>query len=484
MTMFEASLTDVTELAADALIVGVAKDNSIAPHGQLSQALLDALAAPAEALDAAGKLGHVVTLPGSALGSAAAFKRVVLVGVGDASEEDLRFAAGAAARAIGKKAERVIIALPATSERELSAAAEGAALGAYKFASYKSANGDDNGPTTWIVAGAPDAAIERAQIVATAVAGVRDLVNTPPLDLYPAELAARAKALAEEVGCEVTVWEPEQLAAEGYGGILAVGQGSSRLPRMVRIAWKPDGATQTVALVGKGITFDTGGISLKPAKSMETMKSDMAGAAVVLHVAVAAAKAKLPIGVTAWLCIAENMPSATAQRPSDIIRTFNGKTVEVLNTDAEGRLVLADGLARAAQEEPDLMLDVATLTGAQGMALGVRTSGVMGNDEPRAEVIAAAEAAGETMWPMPMPEHLRESIKSKLADLQNIGDINGGGMLSAAMFLEEFVGDVPWAHLDIARPAFNEGAPYGYTVAGGTGHSVRTLIELLERRAR
>src|SRR5690606_34783077 len=211
-----------------------------------------------------------------------------------------------------------------------------------------------------------------------------------------------------------------------------------------------------------------------------TMKSDMAGAAAVMHVVLAAARANLPIAVTGWLCLAENMPSGTAQRPSDVIRTYNGTTVEVLNTDAEGRLVLADGLARALEENPAVIIDVATLTGAQGMALGTQTSGVMGTEDARAEVIEAADAAGEPMWPMPLPAHLREPLTSKIADLQNMGDPNGGGMLTAGVFLKEFVGDSPWAHLDIARPAFNEGGPYGYIAPGGTGVSVRTLFELLE----
>ncbi len=280
----------------------------------------------------------------------------------------------------------------------------------------------------------------------------------------------------------VSVWDPQRLADEGFGGILSVGMGSSRLPRLVRVAYAPDGAKRKVALVGKGITFDTGGISLKPNDGMQTMKSDMAGAAAVLHTVIAAARLELPVAVTGWLCLAENMPSATAQRPSDVIRIYGGTSVEVLNTDAEGRLVLADGLVRAREEEPDVMLDVATLTGAQGLALGVRTCGVMGTADVRAAVVAAADSVSEAMWPMPLPEHLHESIESKVADLRNIGD-RQGGMLSAGMFLREFVGTTPWAHLDIARPSFNEGSPYGYTTSGGTGVAVRTLVQFLENQA-
>lgn len=488
MTTIEASPASVTEQAADALILGVGADDALVAHPLVPQALLDAVAPAAKGLDASGKLGKTVVVPGALLSSdlfdGDGYRRVVLVGIGKGDHEALRQAAGAAARAAGSKPQRVVVALPFANDREASAIAEGAALGAYAFTDYKSSDEDaERAETAWVVPGASDAAIERAKTIAAAVAGVRDLVNTPPLDLYPAALAAVAQDLGSQVGCDVRVWEPEQLAQEGFGGILAVGMGSSRLPRLVRIAWTPEGADQTVAIVGKGITFDTGGISLKPSKSMETMKSDMAGAASVLHTVVAAARAQLPVNVVGWLCIAENMPSGTAQRPSDVIRIYNGTTVEVLNTDAEGRLVLADGLARAAEEEPDLLLDIATLTGAQGLALGTRTSAVMGHDEPRAEVVAAADAAGELMWPMPMPEHLYEGIKSKVADIQNMGDPSGGGMLTAAIFLEKFVGDRPWAHLDIARPAFNEGGAWGYTVPGGTGHGVRTLFEVLERRA-
>ncbi|MBC7297475.1 MAG: leucyl aminopeptidase, partial [Demequina sp.] len=222
----------------------------------------------------------------------------------------------------------------------------------------------------------------------------------------------------------------------------------------------------------------------KPPKSMETMKSDMSGAAAVLHTVLAAARAKLPIAVTGWLCLAENMPSGTAQRPSDVIRMYGGKTVEVLNTDAEGRLVLADGLARALEENPDVVIDVATLTGAQGVALGKRTSGVMGSADLQAEIVSAADAVDEDMWPMPLRDYLLEMVESKVADLKNVGDSGGAaGMLTAGMFLKQFVGDATWVHLDIARPAFNEDGAYGYTVPGATGSAVRTLFEFLERRA-
>ncbi|WP_084130573.1 leucyl aminopeptidase [Demequina sp. NBRC 110055] len=478
MTSMNATSTAVSTLAADALILGY--DGEITAHDLLDDSVRASLGEAAASLEASKKLGSTTVLPGTSVEA----KRVVIVGIGDGSEGNLREAAGAAARAIGTRPATVVVALPATTDGEYAAIAEGAVLGAYTFNAYKS---DDelagyHGPD-WLIAGASDAAIDRARIIAGAVAGARDLVNTPPLDMFPAAVADVAQQYGESHGITVEVWEPQRLAEEGFGGLLAVGMGSSRLPRLVKVEWAPEAAAQHVAIIGKGITFDTGGISLKPSKSMETMKSDMSGSAAVLHTVIAAAQAKLPVKVTGWLCLAENMPSGTAQRPSDVIRIYGGKTVEVLNTDAEGRLVMADGLARAVEDNPDVVLDIATLTGAQGVALGTRTSGVMGDDAIRTEIVDAAGEANELFWPMPLPDHLRESVKSKIADLQNIGDPQGGGMLSAGAFLQEFVGETPWAHLDVARPAFNEGAPWGYTPAGATGAGVRTLFRFLEKRA-
>lgn len=482
MTTISTTTESLSTLTCDALILGVNADGTVAAHPQLPADVQESLSQTAALLEASGKLGTVTVLPG--VGTAA--RRVVLVGLGKASDGDLRFAAGAAARSCGKRPGTVVLGIPTQSDRAVSAVAEGALLGSYVFTDYKSdADSDDEEYfTDWLVAGGSESAVERAKVIAGAVAATRDLVNTPPLDLFPASFAEIAQGFGSQLGCDVKVWEPQQLADEGFGGLLAVGMGSSRLPRLVRIAWSPEGATQTVALVGKGITFDTGGISLKPPKSMETMKSDMSGSAAVLHTVLAAARAKLPIAVTGWLCLAENMPSGTAQRPSDVIRIYGGKTVEVLNTDAEGRLVLADGLVRALEDKPDVVIDVATLTGAQGVALGKRTSGVMGSEDLRAELVAAADAIDEDMWPMPLRDYLLEMVESKVADLKNIGDTGGAaGMLTAGMFLKQFVGDATWAHVDIARPAFNEGSPFGYTVHGGTGAAVRTLFEFLERRA-
>ncbi len=477
MTSLHALTTDPAATGADALIVGIGQDATVVAHPLLGADWVAQIGVAVAALEPSGKVGAVTVVPGPA----SLPRRVVAVGIGDGSANDARIAAGVASRACGKRPASVAIALPDDGLGG-AAVAEGAVLGAYEFSEYKSTYEPWDG-TAWHVAGASEAAIAHASIVAAAVAGTRDLVNTPPLDMFPAALADAAAQLATQVGVDAQVWEAQQLADEGFGGLLAVGMGSARLPRLVRLAWNPSGASETVALVGKGITFDTGGISLKPPKSMETMKSDMSGAAAVLHTVIAAARAELPIAVTGWLCIAENMPSGTAQRPSDVIRIYNGTTVEVMNTDAEGRLVLADGLSRAVEEAPVVVIDVATLTGAQGAALGTRTSGVMGSADVRADIIAAADEVGEAMWPMPLPGHLRESIDSKVADIKNTGDPQGGGMLSAGLFLKEFVGDTPWAHLDIARPAFNDGGAYGFTAPGATGAAVRTLVRYLERRA-
>ncbi|WP_061962263.1 leucyl aminopeptidase [Demequina flava] len=477
MTSLNATSDTVSSIDADALILGF--DGDVVSHAQLPDDVRASIATTAQALEPKAKVGATVVLPGTDI----AATRIVLVGIGDGSEGDLREAAGAAARAVGTRPSSVIVALPATDDAKAAAVGEGVILGSYTFNEYKS---DDALASyegaAWQVAGASGAAIERARIIAAAVAGTRDLVNTPPLDMFPAAVAEIAQSYGEQLGVDVDVYEPQRLADEGFGGILAVGMGSSRLPRLVKVEWAPEDAKSHVALVGKGITFDTGGISLKPPKGMETMKSDMSGASAVLHIVLAAAQAKLPVKVTGWLCMAENMPSGTAQRPSDVIRIYGGRTVEVMNTDAEGRIVMADGLARAIEDNPDAVLDIATLTGAQGVALGTRTSAVMGCESVRSEVVAAAEETNEAFWPMPLPEHLKEGMESKVADIKNIGEPSGG-MLSAGLFLRDFVGETPWAHLDIARPAFNEGGAWGHNPSGATGASVRAMFRFLEKRA-
>jgi leucyl aminopeptidase len=309
----------------------------------------------------------------------------------------------------------------------------------------------------------------------------RNLINTPPNDLFPASFADRAADIGAGAGLEVEVLDERQLADAGYGGVLGVGSGSSRPPRLVRLRWPGgDSPRASVALVGKGITFDTGGISIKPAANMDHMTSDMSGAAAVIATVALAAELKLPVTVTATVPMAENMPSGTSYRPGDVLTMYGGKTVEVLNTDAEGRLILADAMVRAAEDSPDYLIETSTLTGAQLVALGTRTAGVMGTDEFRDRVAAVAKATGEGGWAMPLPEELRGDLDSRLADLANVTGHRWGGMLSAGLFLREFVADgLPWVHIDIAGPSFNTGGPWGYTPKGGTGVPVRTLAALL-----
>jgi leucyl aminopeptidase len=401
----------------------------------------------------------------------------------------VRRAAGVAARSLDGT-ETVITTL---SDLDLSAAIEGLILGAYRFTDFRSsktAPKDAGLREITVLASqkggvtkATKQAAERAAAIATAVATARDLVNTPPSHLYPVEFAKRAKALGDAAGLEVEVLDDKVLAKEGYGGVIGVGKGSSRPPRLVRLAHR--GATskkaKTVALVGKGITFDTGGISIKPAANMHHMTSDMGGAAAVIATVVLAAKQQLPIDVIATVPMAENMPSSTAQRPGDVLTQYGGITVEVLNTDAEGRLILADAIVRACQDEPDYLIETSTLTGAQTVALGARTPGVMGSDEFRDRVAELSQAVGENGWPMPLPEELKEDLKSTVADLANVSGSRYAGMLVAGTYLREFVADgVQWAHIDIAGPAYNTGGPWGYTGKGGTGVPTRTMFAVLE----
>ena len=315
------------------------------------------------------------------------------------------------------------------------------------------------------------------------MATARDLVNTPPSHLFPSEFAKRAKALGEAVGLEIEVLDDKALAKEGYGGVVGVGKGSSRPPRLVRLTHNgaKNKKAKKVALIGKGITFDTGGISIKPAANMHHMTSDMGGAAAVIATVVLAAKQQLPIDVVATVPMAENMPSSTAQRPGDVLTQYGGITVEVLNTDAEGRLILADAIARACEDKPDYLIETSTLTGAQTVALGARTPGVMGSDEFRDRVAAISQAVGENAWPMPLPEELKDDLKSTVADLANVSGSRYAGMLVAGTYLREFVADgVQWAHIDIAAPAYNTGGPWGYTGKGGTGVPTRTMFAVLE----
>jgi leucyl aminopeptidase len=510
VTALTLSTSSAAALRADAVVVGVAKGPKgpvLAPGAEeIDKAFGGKLAATLETLGASGAEGEVTKLPSTGGVKAPV---VLAVGLGEApgrggqyTAEVLRRAAGVAARTLAG-AKKGGFALPLADPDAAEAVGQGALLGAYAFTAYRgSANGSKangskaNGAKAetvksplgeaTLVGGKPrdkafKAAVERAAVVSEAVNRARDLVNTPSNDLTPDAFAAIARKEAEALGLEVEVLDEKALAKGGYGGILGVGQGSSNPPRLVRIGYRNPQAKAALAFVGKGITYDSGGISLKPAGHNETMKCDMAGAAAVFSAVIASARLGLPVNVTGWLALAENMPSGTATRPGDVLNMYTGKTVEVLNTDAEGRLVLADAIARAAEEKPDAIVDVATLTGAMVLALGHRTFGVMANEDGfREQIHATAGRAGEQSWPMPLPPELRKGMDSPVADIANMGERMGGGLV-AGLFLKEFVAPgTTWAHLDIAGPAFNESGPYGYTPKGGTGSAVRTLVRLAQ----
>jgi leucyl aminopeptidase len=509
-TSIAATATPAHEIDADTVVIAVAAgaagpvpiggsetiDDALG--GRLRQALLD--------LGATGKAGETVGFV--TLGATRA-PAVLAVGLGPLAEITapdgtyqpgvLRRAAGVATRALAGRARvatTLALANGETGPAEARAVAEGSLLGAYSFDTFRATSVKDRpapvGEVVVLVSTDPlttriDAELRRSAVVGEVVSLVRDLVNTPPGHLPPAKLADTAADLATQAGVSVDVLDVDALAAGGYGGILGVGQGSVNPPRLVRLDWRPDGTgvddPPALALVGKGITFDSGGLSLKPATSMEWMKTDMAGSAAVLATVLAAAKLNLPVAITGWMPLAENMPSGTAIRPSDVLTMYGGRRVEVLNTDAEGRLVLADALVRAAEDSPGLLVDIATLTGGQIVALGNRTSGVMGRDAAVGAVLEAAGRADESFWSMPFPPELRKGLDSAVADIANVAGGGGrdGSMVVAGMFLDTFVPDgVAWAHLDIAGPSWNTGEPYGYTPKGGTGVAVRTLLELAE----
>lgn len=468
------------ETEADVLVVGVRPGVDGGPATAVDADFLGDL--DLAAIGVTGAKDQLVRLPGTGVAASS----VALVGLGSGTDAAaVRSAAGSAVRQL-PLVESIAIALPTDSTELVEAALEGAALGSYVFTTHKGTG--TTGPVRGDqrIAVVTPAGVEvdttRASVVAEAASTVRDLVNTAAGDLGPSDVADVAVAQAEGLPLTVEVLDEHQLEAQGFGGIAGVGRGSVRPPRLVVVRYAPESASKHLALVGKGITFDSGGLSLKPAASMLGMKTDMTGAATVLAVAVAAAKLGLDTKVTAWLCLAENMPSGSATRPGDVLTLKNGKTVEVTNTDAEGRLVLGDGMAAASLEHPDAIVDVATLTGAQVVALGDRTTGLMGSDDLVAQVRSIADAVAEPIWPMPLPEELDARLASDVADMVNATVGNpAGGMLLAGKFLERFVGEgIPWAHLDIAGPSEHKGGGYGWLGKGATGVMVRTLISLAE----
>jgi leucyl aminopeptidase len=419
---------------------------------------------------------------------------VVGLGTEPLTANSFRYAGAVATRKLVGK-DIVAFDLAITDEQSISSLAEGAALGAYSYNEYKSTP-EKKKPVQSIeivVAQKTSGDLTKPVVTAEALSLVKNLVNTPPNDLYPVTFVEHVLSTIKGLPITSTVWDEKALVKDGFGGIVGVGKGSSRPPRLVKLVYAPKKAKKHIAIVGKGITFDTGGLSLKTGAGMIGMKYDMTGAASTLAIIASAAKLKLNVNITAWLCLAENMPSSTATRPNDILTIHGGKTVEVLNTDAEGRLVLADGLVAASKEYPDLIIDIATLTGAATTALGTRYTGVMGDADAISHLVELGKATGENFWHMPLPEELRAYLNSDVADIANVKPGNtAGGMLVGATFLKDFVGNtsdkpdapqIPWIHLDIANTANNAGGAYGFTGAGPTGVAVRTLINLAESYA-
>jgi leucyl aminopeptidase len=477
---------------ADVVVIGMhrsPKGLQAAPGGEGVAAAYGRKLVPLmSTLGFSGRLDEVAQVP---TGGVIRSPLLILVGLGDQQDLDAaacRRAAGVAVRNVANAAT-VALALPALDEHQVRAVVEGAVLGRYGFTDYKTGP-PAPGPGEVVVltdtartAGA-QRALEVALVVGEATSLARDWVNTPAADLTPqlfADSVVARHRSRKPAQLKVSVTGDAELRDRGFGGITAVGQGSANPPRLVRLTYRPRGASTHLALVGKGITFDSGGLSIKPAGSMTTMKCDMAGAAAVIAATFAIAELGLPLKVSTWAPMAENMVSGDASRPGDVLTMYGGKTVEVLNTDAEGRLVLGDALALATEAQPDVVLDVATLTGAASTALGDRVAAVLGNDDELvATTVAAGARAGESLWQLPITSEMTEKVRtsSTVADLMQHNVDGWGGALYAAAFLQEFVGDRRWAHLDIAGPGFNPRGAYGHVSVGGTGFGVSTLVEL------
>jgi leucyl aminopeptidase len=486
-----AQFAPLAEVAADFLIVGLWENQ--APAGDL--ATLDArlggvLGRLRQTGDVTGKAAELTSLLDR---SGAAAARLLVVGLGKRAQAGgiaLTDGAATALRAVtGKQRQRIALALPEdvndlTWDEVARAVGVGAWQGCHGPGLYKREPERFVPKEIWLVA--PPAApielvrrgTERAAVEGRAVALAQELVNTPPCDLYPETFAERARQVAAAGSFECTVFDEKQLAAERMGALLAVARGSDRPPRLVVLRYRGSNSERPLALVGKGVTFDSGGLSLKTNEQMVDMKCDMAGAAAVLGALQAIAELKLPVHVLGVLALVENLPGGRAMKLGDVLRARSGKTIEVLNTDAEGRLILADALSYAVDQKAERVVDLATLTGACMVALGEEVAGLMGNDEAWCERLAtAARRAGERVWQLPMFSLYGELIKSHVADIKNVTGKRYGGAITAAKFLEHFVADVPWVHLDIAGPAWAEHESPTRD-PGGTGCFVRTLVEL------
>jgi leucyl aminopeptidase len=429
-----------------------------------------------EAAGFEGKPGQMLTLPH------ADAKAILLVGLGEESSFDsIRKASGNAIRGV-KTARAVTLLALVDLEGATRAVVEGSLLGGYQFRTYKT---DDNGLDAELVdiVGADEEELAAATLGCEATILARDWVNTPAKDKSPETLAGLIEAAAEAAGVVAEIWDRPRIEKEKLGALLGVAAGSDRDPRVVILQYRPGGATTHLALVGKGIVFDTGGLSLKTANHMEEMKDDMSGAAVVAAATIGIARLGLPVNITVIAPLTDNAVGGDATRPGDVLRPVDGPTIEVLNTDAEGRLILADGLGLAKRYEPDLTIDVATLTGAAAVALGKQVAAIFGSDsDVSTRILEAAFRAGEEFWELPLFDGYRKSIDSNVADIKNISGGRYGGAIVAALFLKEYAGEGPWAHLDIAGPARSHETT-GEFVKGASGVGVRTLIEVARSMA-
>jgi leucyl aminopeptidase len=484
------------DLAADVLVVGVLQSGAKAGlHPSLKAldvALGGALTKLSSKEEFIGKRDQTLSL--ATLGRIAADKLVVF-GMGErrsiGAPEMRTFAAKAARLANTERASSLALAVPAGLEGELRAIGEGLELGAYRFTKYFTGDRKPKTALATVTIGAAarlrpnaKAVVALGQKIGAAVNVSRDLSNEPPNVLYPESFADAAEKLAKENGLRVLTFDVKEIRRRGMKLIDAVGRGSSREPRVVHIAWAPKGAKRKLVFVGKGITFDSGGISIKPAAGMGEMKHDMSGAANVVALMAAVAALKPKVEVHAIAACAENMPDGDAYRPGDIWGSLDGKTVEIVNTDAEGRLVLADALAYARTLSPDVIVDNATLTGACVVALGNTCSGwYSGHEDTAREFTAALKQSGEQMWRMPLLEDLRDQIKSEVADVKQAGD-RYGGSITAALFLREFAGQGRWIHCDIAGPASLDRPTAWMQSKGATGHGVLTFLAMIERASR